>query len=84
LVLGEVVWNDEVVFIKSKGTRMTLIARIRAEGFLIQNFLSVIFLCVLCGFSRPINRIRAHPRHPRNPRSMSFAPVVFDDKGHKL
>jgi hypothetical protein len=34
VVLGVVVWIDEVVFIKSKGTRMPLIARICADlGF---------------------------------------------------
>jgi hypothetical protein len=34
LVLDVVVWIDDAVFIKSNGTRMTLIARIRADlGF---------------------------------------------------
>jgi hypothetical protein len=36
-VLGVVVWIDEVVFIKTNGTRMTQIARIRADlGILIE------------------------------------------------
>ena len=40
-VLGFVVWGDEIVSIKSKGTRMLRIARIRADlGFLIQIFIS--------------------------------------------
>jgi len=38
-VMGVVVWVDEIVFIKLKGTRMTRIARIRADlGFQIKSF----------------------------------------------
>jgi hypothetical protein len=38
-VLDVVVWIDEVVFIKSKGTRMPQIARMRADlEVMIQNF----------------------------------------------
>jgi len=37
--MGVVVWVDEVIFIKLNGTRMTRIARIRADlGFLINPF----------------------------------------------
>jgi hypothetical protein len=48
LVLGVVVWIDEVVFIKSKGTRMPLIARIRADlGVLIIVSVCIRVICAI-------------------------------------